>query len=120
MSRNLKVGRKSAGKWPGHAREAAAVRKYFVESLDAPENYFMVIAEGLKVHTASRIASLINKGIADDFKPDHEGHYRASARRNAKLVDETGRPLYDIWARYNYTGPEKPRRRRSSAKATAK
>jgi hypothetical protein len=112
------AGRKSAGKWPGHAEEAAAVKQYALDNPKDTENY-LKIAEGLKVHTASRIASLINKGVADDFQPDHTGSFRASARRHPQLTDEHGRPLYDIWARYDYTGPVKARRRRP-VKATSK
>lgn len=108
------AGRRSGGKWPGHSKEASALKALWQQNPEDTET-FVKIASDLKVHTASRIASLINKGIADDFKPDTTGHYEARTRRT-----KTNPGLYDLWARYVYTGPEQPRRRRAPKKATGK
>lgn len=84
-------GRRSTGLWPGHATEA----KYLVrEATRHPEDWTK-IATGLKTHAASRIANLINKGKAEDFKPSVKGHFEARTRRNKDDPE-----VYDLWARY--------------------
>lgn len=98
------AGRKGSGIWPGHADEARTLKEKALASPDTEA--WGCIEEGLKVHTASRLASHINKGTAEDFRPDQEGNYKAVTRKN-----ETEPDRYDLWACYVYTGPPRTGRR---------
>lgn len=107
------AGRKGSGIWPGHADEARTLKQQAMAKLD--EEQWGCIETALRVHTASRLASHINKGSAEDFKPDAEGSYKAVTRKSPDHLDEDGRPLYDLWACYVYTGPPKQKRGRKAS-----
>ncbi len=89
------TGRQKMGLWRGHQTEAAFLK-------DHPGKWFMILKK-VSRDQASHPAGLINKGIAEDFKPDHDGHFEAVTRRNE--VDST---RHDLWAVYVPTGPGAP------------
>lgn len=78
-------GRRTSGRWPGHAEEAAQLREH-------PGQWGKIATVG-KSHTATRIATLIKKGEASDFPKDGGTFYQASVRKN-----ESGGS--DVWARF--------------------
>lgn len=87
-------GRRSTGLWPGHAAEAALLREAARKESD-PEKCWGLIGTGMKTHAASRVASLINRGAAEHFGSDDEGHFEAKTRRNKDDPE-----VYDLFARY--------------------
>ena len=103
------AGRKGSGIWPGHTDEATTLRKAAMADPGGEEQWGCIEVE-LKVHTASRLASHINKGTAEDFKPDAEGSYKAVTRKNPTFPDR-----YDLWACYVYTGPPRSKRGRKAS-----
>lgn len=115
------AGRRGSGIWPGHAAEARDLREHTMGNLDNPEvaERWSCVAEGQRVHAASRIAGSIKKGVAVDFGPDTTGHYDARCRHNPDSPPNGPKALYDVWARYVYTGPEQPKRRARKPRAAA-
>lgn len=84
-------GRKPAGLWAGHAKEAQELRELAKTN---PQDWAK-IGDDLKPHAASRVAHLINHGDAVDFPATADGHYEARTRRNAR--NDQGS---DLWARF--------------------
>jgi DNA-binding transcriptional regulator YdaS (Cro superfamily) len=112
------TGRKR-GSWRGHEEEAKELR---VLAERHPDQWGKVLVRATAAR-AQQISSAIKNGTAADFKPDENGQFLAHVR---KSTDQSGDPtnrkgepitLYDVWARYEYTGPDKKKSAHAHAAA---